>query len=201
MDITFSVAAYRVRHGVAYDLRLRTTEGVDPSHLSTHLDLDNKTCTLSPQHATPMAHTTQHNVHSALPRKMHLFPSRLQVHAMCTTTSRHERCHNGFSQCTGASAANGVVHKGKCGDGPIHLVILHKHSAAITATMQYQVPLGFLSNGLGTHRSKRTEDSRVKGCPALSCHVSSSPVVSQHVLLLSQQAVSTYPECGFGTVC
>ena len=39
----------------------------------------------------------------------------------------------------------------------------------------------------------------MKGCPALSCHVSSSPVVSQHVLLLSQQAVSRYPECGFAT--
>ena len=63
------------------------------------------------------------------------------------------------------------------------------------------MPPVFLSNGLGTHRSKRTEDSRVKGCPALSCHVSSSPVVSQHVLLLSQQAVSRYPECGFATEC
>ena len=136
-----------------------------------------------------MAHTTQHNVHSALPRKMHLCPSRLKVHATCTTPTRHRRRPNGFSQSCGACIANAVAPNVQFGDALIHLVILHKNSAAITAPMQYQVPLDLLSNGRGTHRSKRTEDSRVKGCPALSCLVSSSPVVSQHVLLLSQQAV------------
>ena len=136
-----------------------------------------------------MAHTTQHNVHSALPRKMHLFPSRLQVHAKCTTPTRHRRRPNGFSQCSGACVANAVVPKAQNSDCPIHLVILHKHSAAITAPMRFKVPPDLLPSGLGTHRSKRTEDSRVKGCPTLSCHVSSSPVVSKHVLLLSQQAV------------
>ena len=144
--------------------------------------------------------STTFTLHARKPQELtakgdtHIFmksSSTCHVHDNITS----QRCHNGFSQCTGASAANGVVHKGKCGDGPIHLVILHKNSAAITAPMQFKVPPDPLPSGLGTLRSKRTEDSRVKGCPALSCRVSSSAVLSQLVLLLSQQAVPRYPEC------
>ena len=55
--------------------------------------------------------------------------------------------------------------------------------------MQYEVAPNVLPRGLDTLRSKRTEDSRVKGCPAWSCHVSLSPVLSHHVLLMPQQSV------------
>ena len=159
-------------------------EGVDPMKKITtahHNKVRSRRSTPFTMHArTSQGLTEKRDTH---------FPSRLVVRAICTTTSRHKRRPNGFSQCSGACVANGVVHKEKCCDGAIHLVILHKNSAAITTPKQYQVLPDFLPNGLGTHRSKGTEDGRVKGCPVLSCLVSPSPVVSQHVLLLSQQAV------------
>ena len=121
---------------------------------------------------------------------------------MFTTPTRHKRRPNGFCQCSGTCISNAVHRKGKFGHGSIHLVISHKSlkdSATITAPIQYEVALQVLPRGLDTLHSKRTEDSRVWGCPASSCHVSSSPVLPQQVLLPVTTGGPRYPEGGFGT--
>ena len=128
------------------------------------------------------------------------FPSRLQVHATCTTTSRHKWRPNGFSQCSYACIANVVVPKAQSGDGPIHLVILHKNSAAITTPKQYQVLPDLLPNGLGTP----FRGNRGRSCEGLSCLVLPCQFVSRRVaarLAAVTAGGPRYPECCLETEC